>query len=286
MEHRVLDCTYDTCQENRGSISRSYARLLHARIKLLEEVLQLHSINIDGSVSRLSTRSLEPLDGPSSTVLTTSSAFDELCSTFEGSLCFDEVSNFDQDGEARFFGPTSGRLEFKDCTRSSELCTPCSDDSTAAHEKPTRRRFEVALRDLSQQRDIVPGEVVEDLINLYFEWEQPWCQVVDEQLFRQSRQTGGRFCSPLLLNCILALGSRYSDRAEVRTDPNDPNIAEVLLHFDLKWPSITTIQSLAVMAIVYVVSQNDLFPILLSWGGTWPIHPCCRDSRTFSCADR
>ncbi|RYP48305.1 hypothetical protein DL768_005790 [Monosporascus sp. mg162] len=247
-----------------GSISRSYARLLQARIKLLEEVLQSHSINIDGSVSRLSARSVEPLDGPSSAAFTTSSAFDQLCSTFEGALCFDEVSNFDQDGEARFFGPTSGRLEFKDSTSTSELCAPCSEDSTAAQKEPTRRRFEVALRDISQQRDIIPDEVVEHLIDLYFEWEQPWCQVVDEQLFRQSRQTGGRFFSPLLLNCILALGSRYSDKADVRTDPDDPNtagytfldIAEILLHFDLKWPSITTIQSLAVMAIVYVNAQG------------------------------
>lgn len=100
------------------------------------------------------------------------------------------------------------------------------------------------------------------LIDLYFKWEQPWCQVVDESLFRQSKQTNGRYFSPLLLNCILAIASRYCDRPEVRSDPDDPNTAgrifldtaEVLLHFDLKWPSITTIQSLEIMAILYVVS--------------------------------
>ncbi|KAH7131319.1 fungal-specific transcription factor domain-containing protein, partial [Dactylonectria macrodidyma] len=256
-----LDCNYDTAQENRGSISRSYARLLQARIKLLEEVLQLHSIDLDASISQLSTRKSEPPHGPSSAVLTTSSAFDELCSTFEGALCFDEVSNFDQDGEARFFGPTSGRLEFNDSA--SEPFTPGSDNSAATQE-PARQRFEVALQDLSQERQF-PQETVEHLIDLYFEWEQPWCQLVDEQLFRQSRQNGGRFFSPLLLNCILAIGSRYSDKVEVRADPDDPNTAgrmfletaEVLLHFDLKWPSITTIQSLGVMAIFYVAIGSD-----------------------------
>ncbi|KPM38344.1 hypothetical protein AK830_g8230 [Neonectria ditissima] len=257
---RVLDCNYDTAQENRGSISRSYARLLQARIKLLEEVLQLHSIDVDASISRLGPRKLEPLHGPSSAVFTTSSAFSELCSTFEGAPCFDEVSNFDQDGEARFFGPTSGRLEFQD---TSEAFTSGSDTSTTTKE-PTQKRFEVALHDLSQEKSL-PDEVVEHLIDLYFEWEQPWCQMVNEQLFRQSRQTGGRFFSPLLLNCILAMGSRYSDNVEVRTDPDDPNTAgrmfletaEVLLHFDLKWPSITTIQSLGVMAVLYVAVGSD-----------------------------
>ncbi|KAK7413390.1 hypothetical protein QQX98_007767 [Neonectria punicea] len=216
-----------------------------ARIKLLEEVLQLHSIDVDASISRLGTRKPEPLYGPSSAVFTTSSAFNELCSTFEGALCFDEVSNFDQDGEVRYFGPTSGRLEFKDSA--SEAFMPGSDTSTATHE-PTRQRFEVALHDLSQERN-VPEDVVEHLIDLHFEWEQPWCQMVNKQLFRQSRQTGGRFFSPLLLNCILAMGSRYSDKVEVHMHPDDPNTAgrmfletaEVLLHFDLKWPSITTI---------------------------------------------
>ncbi|KAH7123495.1 fungal-specific transcription factor domain-containing protein [Dactylonectria estremocensis] len=258
---RTLDCDYDTTQENRGSISRSYARLLQARIKLLEDVLQLHSIDVDASISQLSTRKTETPHGPSSAVFSTSSAFNELCSSFEGALCFDEVSNFDQDGEARFFGPTSGRLEFTDSA--SESFTPGSDNSAITQE-PARQRFEVALHDLSQEKQF-PQETVEHLIDLYFEWEEPWCQLVDEQLFRKSRQTGGRFFSPLLLNCVLAMGSRYSDMVEVRTDPDDPNTAgrmfletaEVLLHFDLKWPSITTIQSLGVLAILYVAVGSD-----------------------------
>lgn len=40
-------------------------------------------------------------------------AFDQLCDTFEGTLSLHEAQNFDRDGEARYFGPTSGRLEFK-----------------------------------------------------------------------------------------------------------------------------------------------------------------------------
>jgi hypothetical protein len=108
----------------------------------------------------------------------------------------------------------------------------------------------------------VSDELQAHLIDLYFEWEQPWFQVVNEKLFRESLVCGGRYCSPLLLTCVLALGSRYCDRVEVRSDPSDPNTAgkkfieraERLVQHDLRWPKITTIQSLAIMGSVYIVS--------------------------------
>lgn len=107
----------------------------------------------------------------------------------------------------------------------------------------------------------VSDELQAHLIDLYFEWEQPWFQVVNEKLFRESLVCGGRYCSPLLLTCVLALGSRYCDRVEVRSDPSDSNTAgkkfieraERLVQHDLRWPKITTIQSLAIMGSVYIV---------------------------------
>ncbi|KAL3440313.1 fungal-specific transcription factor domain-containing protein [Aspergillus insuetus] len=124
------------------------------------------------------------------------------------------------------------------------------------------------LNRLCQEIESAPSiseELKEHLIALYFEWEQPWCQLVDEGLFRESMPNQGRYFSPLLLNCILAIASRYSNRPEVRSVPDDPNtagqtfleIAEVLLHFDLQSPSITTIQSLGILAMMYVATGSD-----------------------------
>jgi hypothetical protein len=120
---------------------------------------------------------------------------------------------------------------------------------------------------LNTEKDIpddngVSEELQAHLIDLYFEWEQPWFQVVNEKLFRESLVCAGRYCSPLLLTCVLASGSRYCDRVEVRSDPNDSNTAgrkfieraERLVQHDLRWPKITTIQSLAIMGSVYIVS--------------------------------
>lgn len=123
----------------------------------------------------------------------------------------------------------------------------------------------------------VSEELESHLLELYFTWEQPWFQVVDEPLFRESMKTNGRYFSPLLLNCILANASRYSDRLEVRTDPNDPNTAgrmfwetaEALLPFEIKSPNITTIQSLAVLGMVYFVSCSRFSDLFLTSKGTW-----------------
>ncbi|KAL4947421.1 fungal-specific transcription factor domain-containing protein [Aspergillus filifer] len=140
-------------------------------------------------------------------------------------------------------------------------------DADEAATKPTptvSSRLNRFCQEIQSTPDIFE-ELEEHLITLYFTWEQSWCQLVDEHLFRESMQNKGRYFSPLLMNCILALGSRYSDRLEVLSAPHDHNtagqtfldIAEVLLHFDLQYPSITTIQSLGVLAMMYVAIGSD-----------------------------
>ncbi|KAL6407211.1 Zn(2)-Cys(6) zinc finger domain protein [Ilyonectria robusta] len=253
---RDINCVYATEGDNRGTAPKSYVHLLQARINVLEQVLRLHSIDADESIAQLMAMNALPVTDASAAAGASSSTFDQLCTDFEGALCFDESSNFDRDGEARYFGTTSGRLEFQ-----SPQTVESEDYSSLAENS---QRLNLYSQALDAESDI-SEELMTHLIDLYFKWEQPWCQVVDESLFRQSKQTNGRYFSPLLLNCILAIASRYCDRPEVRSDPDDPNTAgrifldtaEVLLHFDLKWPSITTIQSLEIMAIHYVAIGSD-----------------------------
>ncbi|RAH87507.1 hypothetical protein BO86DRAFT_351332 [Aspergillus japonicus CBS 114.51] len=221
---------------------------LQARIQQLEQVLWLHSIDIDSSIAQLKAGHLPPI-----------SSYSQQQSRKEepdGALCANGPYGLnDKDGgeeEVRFFGSSSGRGELLQST-------PCSLPRTSLRSGMNR---------FLQDPDLVPPiaeELQEHLIALYFQWEQPWLQLVDEQLFRQSLHQEGRYCSPLLLHCILAMGARYSERLEVRSTPDDPNtageslleVAEVLLHFDLRSPSITTIQSLGIMAIFYVAIGSD-----------------------------
>ncbi|KAK7450000.1 hypothetical protein Landi51_05717 [Colletotrichum acutatum] len=245
-------------EDGRKPASKTYVQLLRNRIDLLEAVLQSHTIDVEAAVAQLSaTGSAPQLPSIASTLATGSdaglsvSAFDDLCATFEGALSLDESVNYDQDGEMRYFGPASGRLEFQ-----SES-TPESDD----HGSPmTSKSTETNRYILPLEADVYPEDLTTELIDLFFEYQNPWCQVVDEKLFRESMKTQGRFFSPCLLNCILALGSRYSDRTDTRSIPDDQNSAgkvflqkaEVLLHYDMKRPTITTIQSMSILVGVYV----------------------------------
>jgi len=148
--------------------------------------------------------------------------------------------------------------------------TVSGDEQADATGGPSLDTARVSNTQVDAHLDMLGDALISDeqlqayLIDLYFEWEQPWLQVINETLFRESLANGGRYCSPLLLNCVLAMGSRYCDRLKVRTDPNDPNTAgkqfiakaEKLIQNDLRWPKITTIQSLAIMNVVYIVSST------------------------------
>lgn len=83
--------------------------MLRQRIELLERVLRSHGIDADASVAQLMAEKdlNNPPDDPCASYM------DDLCVTFDGALTIDESLNFDQDGEVRYFGPTSGRLLFR-----------------------------------------------------------------------------------------------------------------------------------------------------------------------------
>ncbi|KAE8418035.1 hypothetical protein BDV36DRAFT_295617 [Aspergillus pseudocaelatus] len=250
---RQLPCIYTTDDDGRGTAPKAYVRQLQARINILERILWLHSIDVDASAAQLLEQNVF-LNTTSLTAGSSSSAFDQLCSAFEGTLYLDDCLNFDSDGEARYFGSTSGRTAFQGCNASLEHPSP--ENILEAPNMYTQ-----ALSNEPQ----VSEELESHLLELFFTWQSPFCQVVDEALFRESKANNGRYFSPLLLNCILACASRYSDRVEVRSDPEDSNtagrifleIAEALLYCDLKRPNITTLQSLAVLGTVYVAFGHD-----------------------------
>ncbi|RAL10264.1 putative C6 transcription factor [Aspergillus homomorphus CBS 101889] len=99
--------------------------------------------------------------------------------------------------------------------------------------RPMRRVLE-AKRIADSPRYLVPAHpwtsVVPDshfvshLISLWFTWSHPFRNWIDRDLFMREMQTGkrsGRFCSPFLVNCILADACTYSDYPEAYTTPGD-----------------------------------------------------------------
>lgn len=91
--------------------------MLRNRIELLERAMRSHGIDVNASIAQLTAQNETPPQAtdPCSTP-GCSPSVDDLCMTFDGALTLDESLNFDQDGEVRYFGPTSGRLLFRSPT--------------------------------------------------------------------------------------------------------------------------------------------------------------------------
>lgn len=100
------------------------------------------------------------------------------------------------------------------------------------------------------------------LLELFWRWQNVWQYFVPRGLFTESIANSGgspfgRFHSPLLLSAIYALASRYSDRHEVRTDPEDPNTAgddflaraNIMLTFEREAATTQTIQAVLILAL-------------------------------------
>ncbi|KAL4761579.1 Zn(II)2Cys6 transcription factor [Aspergillus foveolatus] len=231
--HWQISCQYSTAEDGRRPASKAYVLSLRQKIDSLERLLERHGID-----------PRKDNEG--------GQAIDELTESFEGKLAFEESLNFEKDGELRYFGPTSGRLQFQS---SSALHTEETVPSIAYCDRADAVTAEIGI----------PEHIQDHLIGLYFTWEHPWFSVVDERLFREDMSSGGRYWSPLLHFSILALGSRFTDRVDVRLDPSDPNTAGKLflehaknfLGKEMETPSLTTIQALVILGMFYIATGAD-----------------------------
>ncbi|EAW13913.1 fungal specific transcription factor domain-containing protein [Aspergillus clavatus NRRL 1] len=105
------------------------------------------------------------------------------------------------------------------------------------------------------------NQLVSHLVSLYFTWDHPLLQIVDQKLFLQHMKAGvadSEFCTPLLANSMLAMASAYSDFPDVFAVPRE--IASRGQHFyreaDRLWraeegrASLANIQAVALMSYV------------------------------------
>jgi hypothetical protein len=107
--------------------------------------------------------------------------------------------------------------------------------------------------------------LIEHLLLLFFCWEYPIFSSLSKRHFaRDFNSGGGACCSSLLVNGILAVGSRFSDHADARTDPEDGDTAgmhcyleaERLLSLCRGEPSVTVVQGMCLMS-TWNASRGD-----------------------------
>ena len=108
-------------------------------------------------------------------------------------------------------------------------------------------------------------ELINHLLELYFTWAHPFYLLFSEEVFYHGlRDKKLRYCTPLLVNAILALGCIYSNRPEAMADPNDLSSrgshffaeAKRLLEEDDR-SSLTTVQALGIMSLRQAKQDHD-----------------------------
>ncbi|OJJ52511.1 hypothetical protein ASPSYDRAFT_62822 [Aspergillus sydowii CBS 593.65] len=101
--------------------------------------------------------------------------------------------------------------------------------------------------------------LVSSLISLYFTWDHPLMQVVNQEMFLRDMIAGdlaSTFCSPVLVNSILAVSSIYSNYPETYAVPGDATSrgqnffreAEKCWRAEEGRPSLANIQALILMS--------------------------------------
>ncbi|EXK25618.1 hypothetical protein FOMG_17719 [Fusarium oxysporum f. sp. melonis 26406] len=100
--------------------------------------------------------------------------------------------------------------------------------------------------------------LVQHLLALYFCWEYPTLASLSKEHFlRDFRDGRHRYCSPLLVNALLALGCRFSSHPITRANSKDSHSAgdqffkesQRLFDQETDHHSLTTIQALGIMSI-------------------------------------
>lgn len=109
-------------------------------------------------------------------------------------------------------------------------------------------------------------DLVQHLLALYFCWEYPTFASLSKEHFLKDFKAGTRrYCSPMLVNALLALGCRFSTKPNTQSNPDDPHTSGNhffeeslrLYHQEEDHRSLTTIQALGIMAIREASNGHD-----------------------------
>lgn len=155
------------------------------------------------------------------------------------------------DGSVKFIGGTSNLIWLDDSA--SNIPSPVPSEKHIV-----RPREEAILSWTTVHND---KDLIIHFLNMYFCWHYPYFTTLSKELFYRDFLTGttSQYCSPILVNAMLALGCHFSSKPSARADPEDSATtgdhyfaeAKRLLYEneEIANAKICTVQALALMSV-------------------------------------
>ena len=253
-------CYYDLDSDHRrkGALKRDIAQLkeeLGAQVTILDALKCAGDADIDDIVNLLRTNPDESYESIAESVqrMTLNAKQKQpnnvspaAASGLEGELAklAAETAMTKNTGDPRHYGHTSNLAFYR---TSADTCDSAGDQIET---------WTTVTSDMS---------LIQHLLDLYFTWSHPWYLLFSEEVFYHGFQDRKRrYCTPLLVNAILALACNFSNRPEARADPNDPATrgnhffaeAKRLLYEDDR-SSLPTVQALGLMSLRAAMNNYD-----------------------------
>ncbi|KAF6807420.1 hypothetical protein CMUS01_14134 [Colletotrichum musicola] len=162
-------------------------------------------------------------------------------------------------GKISYYGPTSNF---------SLVEMPAGSDRLAV-DRTVRDNGQDHLNNLGYGKTI-PADLEEQLINLYFSWQDPFSHIVDRTLYEQAkfrwfeREEDTPYYSEALRNAMCALGAAFEARYHpsfVTFPKSLPDFfaarAKTLLEIELDSPSVSTVQAMVVLSSHEIGANRD-----------------------------
>ncbi|KAL1905645.1 hypothetical protein Sste5344_008583 [Sporothrix stenoceras] len=271
------ECLIPAVDERKLSNSKKLVRELYAKIASLEAELQSHRqatthhvpredirrdsfhhvIGIDDRKTPEGDEFVGPVSSPGSQSDRSGGAASSSSDNMIIRLCGGyRQLNSDRVGRLRYFGPTSS-LHLAESVTSSILLR----GEPATH--PSRSGGSVVWQ------NVVSEALQDHLFELYWTYQHQVIPIIHKEAFLQDFKSGQtKYCSKLLVHCILARAAAISDRSNIRAMAlvedevnEDPPLlvrrCADLLDAELNQPGITTLQSLELLSEIYCVVSND-----------------------------
>lgn len=266
----VPDCVYDpTSDHRRKGVYKEKIDSLKTRNStlqtLVQAILNAHEDDVPGLVRQI--RTCESLDDVAQSILKHDQGLDESEASDDDAYTTASLPTFEtelsgkmgelrlENGSVRFLGGTSNLIY---------LDPSSGDDDRAPGQEAYQQQTEPVKTWTTVTDD---AEVIMHIINMYFTWHYTYFTTLSKSLFYRDFLLGKPpgntkrtvYCSPLLVNAMLALGSHFTMSPAGCADPNDPTtkgdafFAEAKRLFvendEYEKPRLTTIQALCLMSV-------------------------------------